>query len=115
LLGKVLDESYHTRGSPDKPPRKPLGILKVHMLIRLRHVPSDWMLHMRVVPANANEKKHAITLFDAGSLHVKSRRLVAGTQYSSQSLREAALKREQCRSFRSQEAHAHRCFFGVLG
>jgi len=41
---KVLNESYHVKGSPGRPPRKPLGVFKAHLLRRLRHVPSDRML-----------------------------------------------------------------------
>jgi hypothetical protein len=41
---KVLNESYHVKGSPGRPPRKPLGILKAHLLRNLRHIPSDRML-----------------------------------------------------------------------
>jgi len=40
----VLNESYHPKGSRGRPPRKPLGIFKAHLLRRLRHVPSDRML-----------------------------------------------------------------------
>jgi len=41
---KVLNESYHARDSVGRPPRKPLGVFKAHLLRRLRHVPSDRML-----------------------------------------------------------------------
>jgi hypothetical protein len=44
FAGKVLNESYHAKGSSGRPPRKPLGIFKAHLLRRLRHVPSDRML-----------------------------------------------------------------------
>ena len=40
----VLNESYHANGSVGRPPRKPLGVFKAHLLRRLRHVPSDRML-----------------------------------------------------------------------
>jgi transposase len=40
----VLNESYHVNGSVGRPPRKPLGVFKAHLLRRLRHVPSDGML-----------------------------------------------------------------------
>jgi hypothetical protein len=204
---KVLNEAYHPKDSAGRPPRKPLGVFKAHLLRRLRHVPSDRMLVrqlwkdprlrricdieeneppygiavlsrfrkrvgperlMRIVdhaveklvgkrrirgetlamdstfikacsrrsldnrtgysdpesrvgrsvksrdlgyrlhlavdtrselpvaltvaPANENEKKHSIRLFEKASVHVKARRLVADPQYSSQSLRDAALK-----------------------
>jgi transposase len=203
----VLDESYHAEGSVGRPPRRPLGVFKAHLLRRLRHVPSDRMLvrqlwkdprlrricdiekneppygiavlsrfrrkvgperlmrivdhavevlvererikgetlaldstfikahsrrsldnrtgysdpesrvgravktrdlgyrlhlavdakselpvAMTVAPANENEKKHSLKLFEKASLHVKPRRLVADPQYSSQSLRDVALK-----------------------
>jgi transposase len=204
---KVLNEAYHPKDSPGRPPRKPLGVFKAHLLRRLRHVPSDRMLvrqmwkdprlrrvcdiekneppygiavlsmfrrrvgperlmrivdqtvellvrkgrikgealaldstfikahsrrsldnrtgysdpesrvgravktrdlgyrlhlavdarselpvAMTVASANENEKKHSIRLFEKASVHVKPRRLVADPQYSSQSLRDAALK-----------------------
>jgi IS5 family transposase len=204
---KVLNESYHARDSVGRPPRKPLGVFKAHLLRRLRHVPSDRMLvrqlwkdprlrqicdieeneppygiavlsrfrkrvgreklmrivdhaieklvekrrikgetlamestfikacsrrnldnrtgysdpesrvgravktrdlgyrlhlavdvksempiAMTVAPANENEKKHSLKLFEKASCHVKPRRLVADPQYSSQSLRDVALK-----------------------
>lgn len=41
---EVLNESYHSNGSPGRPPRKPIGIFKAHLLRRLRHIPSDRML-----------------------------------------------------------------------
>ncbi len=40
----VLCDAYHLEGSPGRPPRKPLGIFKAHLLRRLRHIPSDRML-----------------------------------------------------------------------
>ena len=204
---KVFNESYHAKDSVGRPPRKPLGVFKAHLLRRLRHVPSDRMLvrqmwkdprlrricdieeneppygiavlsrfrkrvgperlmrivdhaietliekrrikgetlamdstfikacsrrnldnrtgysdpesrvgravktrdlgyrlhlavdakselpiAMTVAPANENEKKHSIKLFEKASIHVKPKRLVADPQYSSQSLRDAALK-----------------------
>jgi transposase len=204
---KVLNESYHARGSPGRPPRKPLGVFKAHLLRRLRHIPSDRMLvrqmwkdprlrkvcaieaneppygiailsrfkkkvgperlmrivdhavevlvkmgrikgetlamdstfikahsrrnldnrtgysdpesrvgravktrdlgyrlhlavdarsempvAMTVASANENEKKHSLKLFEKASRYVKARSLVADPQYSSQSLREAALR-----------------------
>jgi transposase len=204
---KVLNEAYHPRDSPGRPPRKPLGVFKAHLLRRLRHVPSDRMLvrqlwkdprlrricdiekneppygiavlsrfrrkvgpeglrrivdhaiellvrkgrikgeilaldstfikahsrrnldnrtgysdlesrvgravktrdlgyrlhlavdagselpvAMTVAPANENEKKHSIRLLEKASVHVKASRLVADPQYSSQGLRDAALK-----------------------
>jgi len=201
----VLNESYHAKDSVGRPPRKPLGVFKAHLLRRLRHVPSDRMLvrqmwkdprlrricdieeseppygiavlsrfRMKVGPerlmrivdraietlvetrrikgetlamdstfikahsrrnldnrtgysdsesrvgravktrdlgyrlhltvdcrsempiamtvAPANEKKHSLNLFEKASCHVKPKRLVADPQYSSQSLRDAALK-----------------------
>jgi transposase len=203
----VLNESYHVNGSVGRPPRKPLGVFKAHLLRRLRHVPSDRMLVrqlwkdprlrricdieqneppygiavlsrfrsrvgpeklMRIVdhavevlvkkgrikgealaldstfikahsrrsldnrtgysdpesrvgravktrdlgyrlhlavdtrselpvamtlaPANENEKKHSLRLFEKASRHVKPKTLLADPQYSSQSLRDAALK-----------------------
>jgi|SRR5271157_495670 len=204
---KVLNEAYHPKESPGRPPRKPLGVFKAHLLRRLRHVPSDRMLvrqlwrdprlrkicdieeneppygiavlsmfrkrigperlmrivdhavellvskgrikgealaldstfikaysrrnvdnrtgysdsesrvgravkfrdlgyrlhlavdcrsempvAMTVASANENEKKHSLKLLEKASLHVKPRKLLADPQYSSQSLREAAIK-----------------------
>jgi hypothetical protein len=205
---KVLNESYHAKDSVGRPPRKPLGIFKAHLLRRLRHVPSDRMLvrqlwkdprlrricdiekneppygiavlsrfrsrvgperlmrivdhavemlvkmrrikgeslamdstfvkahsrrgldnrtgysdpesrvgravrtrdlgyrlhlavdaksempvAMTVAAANENEKRHSVRLFERASCHVKPKRLLADPQYSSQSLRDAALRR----------------------
>lgn len=39
----VLNEYYHLKGSPGKPPRKPVGIFKAHLLRRVWHIPSDRM------------------------------------------------------------------------
>jgi transposase len=41
---KVLNEPFHPKDSPGRPPRKPLGVFKAHLLRRLRHIPSDRML-----------------------------------------------------------------------
>lgn len=204
---KVLTDAYHLKGSPGRPPRKPLGIFKAHLLRRLRHIPSDRMLvrqlwkdprlkqlcdieaseppygiavlsrfrsrvgperlsliideaigtlvkegrikgetvaldstfikaysrrnldnrtgysdsesrvgravkakdlgyrlhlavdaksempvAMTVAPANENEKKHSVNLLEKASSHVRFRKLVADPQYSSQSLRDTAIK-----------------------
>jgi transposase len=204
---KVLNEAYHAKDSPGRPPRNPLGVFKAHLLRRLRHVPSDRMLvrqlwkdprlrricaiekneppygiavlsmfrkrvgperlmrivdhaiellvrkgrirgealamdstfikahsrrnldnrtgysdpesrvgravktrdlgyrlhlavdcrsempvAMTVASANENEKKHSLKLFENASLHLKPRKLLADPQYSSQNLRDAALK-----------------------
>jgi len=42
--------------------------------------------------ANQNEKKHSLDLFEKASVHLKPKRLVADPQYSSQNLRDVALK-----------------------
>jgi len=204
---KVLNEAYHPKDSPGRPPRKPLGVFKAHLLRRLRHVPSDRMLvrqmwkdprlrricdiekneppygiavlsmfrrrvgperlmrivdqavellvrkrrikgealaldstfikahsrrsvdnrtgysdpesrvgravktrdlgyrlhlavdarselpvAMTVASANENEKKHSLKLLENASLHLKPRKLLADPQYSSQNLRDAALR-----------------------
>jgi len=41
---KVLNEAFHPKDSPGRPPRSPIGIFKAHLLRRLRHIPSDRML-----------------------------------------------------------------------
>jgi len=41
---KVLKEVFHPEGSAGRPPRKPIGVFKAHLLRRLRHIPSDRML-----------------------------------------------------------------------
>ena len=41
---KVLNEPFHAIGSRGRPPRKPLGLFKAHLLRRLKHIPSDRML-----------------------------------------------------------------------
>jgi len=53
---------------------------------------SELPVAMTVAPANENEKKHSLRLFEKASRHVKPKRLVADPQYSSQSLRDVALK-----------------------
>ena len=62
---------------------------RLHLAVDAR---SEIPVAMTVASANENEKKHSLKLFEKASLHVKFRRLVADPQYSSQSLREAALK-----------------------
>jgi len=204
---RVLNEAYHPKDSPGRPPRSPLGVFKAHLLRRLRHVPSDRMLvrqlwkdprlrricdlekneppygiavlsmfrkrvgperlmrivdhaiellvrkgrikgeafaldstfikahsrrsldnrtgysdpesrvgravktrdlgyrlhlavdcrsempiAMTVASANENEKKHSLKLLENASLHLKPRKLLADPQYSSQNLRDAALR-----------------------
>jgi transposase len=41
---KVLNEPFHPKDSPGRPPRKPLGIFKAHLVRRVKHIPSDRML-----------------------------------------------------------------------
>src|SRR3990170_4861263 len=41
---RVLNEPFHAKGSRGRPPRKPLGLFKAHLLRKLRHIPSDRML-----------------------------------------------------------------------
>ena len=53
---------------------------------------SELPVAMTVASANENEKKHSIRLFEKASCHVKPKRLLTDPQYSSQSLRDAALK-----------------------
>jgi transposase len=55
-------------------------------------VKSEMPIAMTVASANENEKKHSLKLFEKASTHVKPRRLLADPQYSSQHLRDAALK-----------------------
>jgi IS5 family transposase len=45
---KVLNEACHPKDMLGRPPRKPLGIFRAHLLRRLRHVPSDRMLVRQV-------------------------------------------------------------------
>ena len=47
---------------------------------------------MILVSANENEKKHSINLFKRASEHVKPGKLLADSQYSAASLRQAALE-----------------------
>jgi hypothetical protein len=62
---------------------------RLHLAVDCR---SEMPIAMTVAPANENEKKHSLGLFEKASIHMKPRRLVADPQYSSQSLRDAALK-----------------------
>jgi transposase len=41
---KALNEPFHPAGSPGRPQRNPLGILKAHLVKRLKRIPSDRML-----------------------------------------------------------------------
>jgi len=41
---KVLNEPFHPFGSRGRPPRSPLGLFKAHLVMRLKHIPSDRML-----------------------------------------------------------------------
>jgi transposase len=62
---------------------------RLHLAVDCR---SEMPVAMTVASANENEKKHSLKLFEKASCHVKPKRLVADPQYSSQSLRDAALK-----------------------
>jgi transposase len=62
---------------------------RLHLAVDAR---SELPVAMTVASANENEKKHSIRLFEKASIHVKPRRLLADPQYSSQSLRDVALK-----------------------
>jgi IS5 family transposase len=44
FVEKILDEPYHRRGSRGRSQRSPLGILKAHIVKRVKHIPSDRML-----------------------------------------------------------------------
>jgi hypothetical protein len=63
---------------------------RLHLAVDAR---SELPVAMTVASANENEKKHSLKLFEKASIHVKPKRLLADPQYSSQSLREAALKK----------------------
>jgi len=67
---------------------KDLGY-RLHLAVDAK---SEMPVAMIVASANENEKKHSSRLFEKASSHVKPRRLVADPQYSSQSLRDTALK-----------------------
>ena len=67
---------------------KDLGY-RLHLAVDAR---SEMPVAMTVASANENEKKHSLKLFEKASRHVKSRMLVADPQYSSQILRDDALK-----------------------
>jgi len=62
---------------------------RLHLTVDCR---SELPVAMTVAPANENEKKHSMQLFEKASCHVKPKRLLADPQYSSQSLRDVALK-----------------------
>jgi len=62
---------------------------RLHLTVDCR---SEMPIAMTVAPANENEKKHSLKLFEKASCHVKPKRLVADPQYSSQRLRDVALK-----------------------
>jgi hypothetical protein len=67
---------------------KDLGY-RLHLAVDAK---SELPVAMIVASANENEKKHSKSLFLKASNHVKFRRVVADPQYSSQSLRDNALK-----------------------
>ena len=67
---------------------KDLGY-RLHLAVDAK---SEMPIAMTVAPANENEKKHSLNLFAKASSHVKFRKLVADPQYSSQSLRDTAIK-----------------------
>src|SRR3990170_6367629 len=62
---------------------------RLHLTVDCR---SEMPIAMTVAPANENEKKHSLKLFEKASCYVKPKRLVADPQYSSRNLRDAALK-----------------------
>jgi IS5 family transposase len=66
---------------------KDLGY-RLHVAVDVK---SELPIAMIVVSANENEKKHSITLFNKASKYVKPRKLLADSQYSAASLRDAAL------------------------
>jgi transposase len=53
---KVFSEPFHPAGSGGRPPRNPLGLFKVHLVKRLKHIPSDRML-VRQMWKNTRLKK----------------------------------------------------------
>jgi IS5 family transposase len=67
---------------------KDLGY-RLHLAVDAK---SELPVAMLVASANENEKKHSLMLFEKASIHVKPERLVADPQYSSNSLREEALR-----------------------
>jgi hypothetical protein len=67
---------------------KDLGY-RLHLAVDAK---SEMPIAITVAPANENEKKHSVKLFEKASSHVKFRKLVADPQYSSQSLRDTAIK-----------------------
>jgi IS5 family transposase len=67
---------------------KDLGY-RLHLAVDAK---SELPVAMVVASANENEKKHSLMLFEKASIHVKPERLVADPQYSSNSLREEALR-----------------------
>jgi hypothetical protein len=67
---------------------KDLGY-RLHLAVDVK---SEMPIAMIVASANENEKKHANRLFLKASNHVKPKKLVADPQYSSQSLRDNAIK-----------------------
>jgi transposase len=66
---------------------KDLGY-RLHVAVDVK---SELPVAMIVVSANENEKKHSIGLFNKASEHVRPRKLLADSQYSAASLRDAAL------------------------
>jgi len=63
---------------------------RLHLAVDVK---SELQVAMIAASANENEKKHSLRLFERASTHVKPRKLLADPQYSSQSLRDAALRK----------------------
>jgi IS5 family transposase len=82
---KVLNEAYHPEDTPGRPPRKPLGVFKAHLLRRLRHIPSDRMLVRqlwkdprlrRICDIEKNEPPYGITVLSMFRKRVGPERLM---------------------------------------
>jgi hypothetical protein len=67
---------------------KDLGY-RLHLAVDVK---SELPIAMILVSANENEKKHSISLFKKASEHVKPRKLLADSQYSSASFRDTVLE-----------------------
>jgi transposase len=65
---------------------KDLGY-RLHLAVDVK---SELPVAMILVPANENEKKHSISLFEKATGHIKPKKLLADSQYSALNLREAA-------------------------
>jgi hypothetical protein len=72
---KVVNEAYDPEDSSGRPPRKPLGVFKAHLLRRVRQVPSDRMceaaLEESAFEANLRHRRERTALWDSRPIQIQ--------------------------------------------